>query len=111
MNDIEKMTPQQKSVLLARAMGCPAWITLPPGEWTEYNQFFNLYEVDSKGNPIHMPLAWRALQYFKNEGGNLKDTDYYEWLYFDDPAEALRFWLDKILAIGLDAGQIKLGAS
>jgi hypothetical protein len=128
MTDISKLSDQEKSVLLAKAMGCPAWITLPPGKWTEYNQFFNLYEVDSDGNPIHMPLAWRVLNWATEGDGNPNKIDglqprdillcrFSEWLVGfsgvgftiivkESPASAQRLWLDCILELTIEAGII-----
>lgn len=114
--DISKLSDEQKSVMLARAQGWRiidginiVWIEDPEIEGIQLfsvrkNALRDGRSEDYKTlfHPKNFPLAWRILQNFKNEGGNLKDTDIYEWLYMDDLAEAQRFFLDKIFFINVE---------
>jgi hypothetical protein len=135
--DISGLTPEQKSVLLAKAMGwtihesvealhIPLLIILPEGYSIDYTN--NLYE------PIAMAVAWRVLNWAikqmpietKPEGmiqytwaarlhhfwseSHWTDGGKH-WLFSMTPADAQRLWLDKILKLAIEAGIIDLAAA
>jgi hypothetical protein len=114
MMDISNLTDQEKSVLLAKAMGWPIeqglkvfgqidWIIPPEGD-----MIATLY------NPVNMALAWRVLNWAQEQQpeyvgqGFLDFWDVeYPHLYEFSPAEAQRLWLDKILELAIEAGLVK----
>ena len=81
----------------------------------------DLYEVDEKGDPFHMALAWRVLNWASEDKSPHPEEDdpirwkLHEWLTFNvgwldiqPPADAQRLWLDKILELTIEAGLIEV---
>ena len=102
--DICKMSDQEKSWHLCSVADIPKEKELsmsgdgPEWEFTTPN----LYEVDDDDNPIHMPLAWRVL----NWAETMFPPDYM-LAHGLPPADAQRLWLDKILELAIEAGIIE----
>ena len=129
MTDISKMTDQEKSVMLAKAMG---WVQqvrhygdesqvfiggetvaivdtdlIPADGLPEYYFMPNLYD------PANMVLAWRVLNWarvndaiFELAIDNHELGDhFFEWAS-ESPADAQRLWLDKILELAIETGII-----
>jgi hypothetical protein len=113
MND---MSDQEKSVLLAKAMGTTQFRQYDDGGDYIGNLIpppANLYD------PANMALAWRVLNW-----GMASDTLWKRladwWLYRDTPstdgwytmtlppAEAQRAWLDKVLELAIEADLIEV---
>ena len=95
--DVSKLSDQEKSVLLARAVGKPLSSSL----------FHNLY------NPTNMALAWRCLRWV-SQGYEDWRAEFQEWFAstaFELMGEehAQRIWLDRIFALAIDAGLISPG--
>ena len=91
------MNDQEKSVLLAKAMG-----------WTiEAPEYFDLYR------PKDMALAWRVLNW---AAVTMPQESYYlvplQGIVLDTeklpPPDAQRLWLDKILKLAIEAGLIEV---
>lgn len=119
MNDISKLTPQQKSVMLARLCG---W------QWVNRLDMHQMI-VDANGIMLcgggfhtlnlyeshNMALAWRVLNwgakklYTVDEWANdivfTTDTSAYN-LWDLPPADAQRLWLDKVLELAIEAGMV-----
>ena len=106
-------TDQQKSVLLAKAMG---W-KVPPDTWGDW------YFIASDGeritntnlyDPANMHLAWRVLNWaWQNKTLPTDDSSLWFWWHERNlpnlpPAHAQRLWLDKIFELAVEAGIIKL---
>lgn len=96
--DIKQMTPEEKSVMLARLVGEPV-------------------DCHCGNDPANMALAWRVGIW---AGDNLpkqsvtalndfwlrKDTYPYEVFMWYEP-EAQRLWLDRILQLAIDEGMVE----
>ena len=129
MMDISKMSDQEKSMLLARAMG---WkLEMRPDLQDElplmiFDDNIGISYADSLYRPANMALAWRVLNWAMNQpdpptsdqrlwswlahwwthGDSEYDPD--GWLLLEQsPADAQRFWLDKILEFAIEAGIIE----
>lgn len=121
------MNDQEKSVMLARAMGLEVYESkeayfkagMPhaieydvniehPAYFHAEHRLSNV--LPNYYDPVNMALAWTVLQHFKHEGGNLRDTDYDTWVDEDNAADAQRTWLDKIFYKSIEAGIIELEA-
>ncbi len=129
--DISKMSDQEKSVMLAKAMG---WGVNREGDHGSYDlwiedililqrvEYAKIGMLDSVLLNKHMPslyapanmaLAWKVAQW----GHTL--PEYTQWMlepnrlgtWFNftrmPPAEAQRLWLDKILELAIEAGMIE----
>ena len=109
---IDDMSDQEKSVMLARAMGwevtfaySPAhpqlWIPDDLAKAHKTKFIANLYD------PASMALAWRVLNWVAKWDLNQQSvyyTQFYGWwdnndLWAMPPAAAQRAWLDKILTL------------
>ena len=117
--DLTKLTDQEKSVMLARAMGWDVE-TKSANPWSAFtNDEPNYIEVifykDAEGYlhetcdfyTDHMEVAWRVLNWAA------KRFDIYEWWDVQDmpeeePAVAQRAWLDKILELCIEAGIVEV---
>ena len=129
---IDKMTDQEKSVLLSQLCGWlkqyenegNAWGFTPGGGLDDYYSHLctllnykpehvtpNLYD------PANMALAWRVLNWATEELPGkpgirqklfaiLWTEDGEDLLYGQEPATAQRRWLDKILTLAIEAGLI-----
>ena len=103
------LTDQQKSVLLAKAMGWhPADKMTVQGHYME--RYHDLYD------PAKMHLAWRvmnwAMQLPAKPHQPSMNAWLFEWWYEVNlpnlpPAHAQRLWLDKIFALAVEAGIIE----
>lgn len=129
MKQIEAMTEQEKSVILARLCG---WLKtdeyfysyFPPfGQGVSVNRTKGYVETDifdtkklhgcrTLYHVLSMPLAWYVLNWAMS---NLDKEDYdYQMSRFIEfsefetmpPQEAQRLWLDKILNLALETGMI-----
>lgn len=116
------------------------WTTVPGLMFDEKIQWadevfpnLNLYAVSATGGePLHMPLAWRVLNWAtstiaqkKEQAMSLNDMDL--WCYWREgevglreimglaqklgPADAQRAWLDKILSLAIEAGRLNATAT
>lgn len=110
MND---MSDREKSVLLAKAMRW--YVTVHDkrcaisslGERLGVTDYpLNLYD------PENMALAWRVLNHFSWVDIALKIVlqDTVKNSIHDDPADAQRLWLDKVLELAIEIGIITLEA-
>jgi len=122
MSTIEKMTDQEKSVFLAKAMGKPLWIIRLDVSMMgiEDSTISNLYD------PANMSLAWMCLNWASERDDDIDDYSYpyyyaqgVEELFDTDveikdqiwamsPAVAQCLWLDKILELAIEAGLVEL---
>lgn len=133
MMDITDLTDQQKSVMLAKAMGKYENVpllqvvdALVDGVRKHYwlhngvvEEIPNLYEVDENGDPLYMPLAWRVLNWgiehpWNNVPGYTITGNVAILRLFENarmikmsPADAGRRWLDKILELSLEEGRYR----
>ena len=127
--DISKMTDQVKSVLLAKAMGLEIgehpiyeidWFFKIPEDWDwECEWECDLYRAS------RMAIAWRVLNWASSRDDAIDDYSFpyilsegvesFFTLNLDDdlaiwkmpPEMALRFWLDEILELAIEAGIIE----
>jgi hypothetical protein len=108
---IDKLTPEQKSVLLAKAMGLEiktldfkddTFFVVPKDwgmEWEWYEDFYD---------SANMALAWRVLNWAHEQNPT------WDWMALtlkalrSGPADAQRLWLDKTLELAIDAGIVEL---
>ena len=116
--DIDNLTDQEKSVLLAKAMGNPIGFRQPPGV-REFHPV-NLYY------PVNMVFAWLCLNWASEQDleidsysypyvvaqgvAELFDTDVEirDQIWAQSPADAQRLWLDRILELAIEAGLVEL---
>jgi hypothetical protein len=122
MTDITKLTDQEKSVMLARAMGL--FTNYDISNWSEWEREQLQHEAHSKDGlnlykVINFPLAWRVLNWAWNLDPSdklLASMGLYSWheeiawiVDFDKPpAEAQRLWLDCILKLAVESGVIEI---
>ena len=127
---IDKLSDQEKSVMLARAMGWESFIgeitkqvfVILPGD--KFHRIGELYD------PANMALAWRVLNWASldsnvgipfakwlmkviavqyTDNGDLdiiRHTPNWAYLFNLPPADAQRAWLDKILTLAIEAGMV-----
>ena len=131
--NINEMSGQEKSVLLAKAMGLEIephfahphdiFIKIPP----EWDYEWELLEGDFYTAP--MEISWRVLnwaaeneglcQYFSehrvwcSEHTQWETTELHHWwpiqeLFDIKPAEAQRLWLDMVLTLVIEAGLVEV---
>ncbi len=112
------LTDQEKSDLLCNLAGMPKGqfgITGPEGPEWEF-VWPDLYEVDEDGDPLHLPLAWKVLNWWTEDEA---DRPWVQWAEFSGfwedgfltqlpAADAQRLWLDKILKLAIDADLVEL---
>lgn len=131
--NIENMTDEQKSVMLAELCGWKytydgithSWYSsndaLDPSGFS-YHEWQRVGTVDfaviplNLYDPANMALAWRVLNFAEINGGQLscgielaieRDTGAsIKDLITLPPAEAQRLWLDKILTLAIEAGMV-----
>jgi hypothetical protein len=119
MTDISEMTEQEKSVLLARAMGWDIGkhgCIFPPNE--DISNYIDTGDNESLYDPANMALAWRVLNWALNywfeigeaEGLDIKFDVRDEYIEImnavqehEPPADAQCLWLDKILELTIEA--------
>ncbi len=108
---LRTMTSQQKSVLLARAMG---WEVSPLGSIfpTEGDGHIAIHPESSLYDPNEMALAWRCLRWV-SQGYEDWRAEFQEWFAstaFELMGEehAQRIWLDHVLKLAIDEGLIPL---
>jgi hypothetical protein len=132
MMNIDEMTDQEKSVLLARAVGwefsrheCgePRWSWVDEnGQQISGSIHDRVVQVsDDRSSlvspmlysPQRMALAWRVLNWAVSDPGFGWEVDGWLWndgLGYDlpnlEPADAQRQWLDKVLELAIEAGLI-----
>ena len=107
------MTEQQKSVLLAKAMG---WEVSPLGSIfpTEGEGHVAIHPESSRYDPNEMALAWRVLNWW----ANIEPRPQEQWeiflgwwalmeVYTMPANEVQRAWLDKIIILVIEAGLVK----
>lgn len=135
--DIKTLTDEQKSVMLAQAMGIHVeadyiyvqyWgieeglyddYEYPPSELTGiytiggWDRKYGVY-LRSFYDPANMPMAWRVLNWANNTAFGTGKLDGYPWWHnfvadmrLLPPAAAQRAWLDKILELAIEAGLIE----
>ena len=114
MNEIENLTKQEKSVLLAKAMGKPFWIIRPDMATMDMKEstIINIYK------PIHMALAWTCLNWAWQQTKTLHEKRSEEWIAKIDQVlvdywcgggdRAQCAWLDKILELAIEARLVEL---
>ena len=108
--DISSLTDQEKSVLLAKAMGLEI---SPNGTYFKHLPDWNQEYIWGNNfyDPANMALAWRSLNWADQQRA-LSDrlADYFiaYLLWIEPPADAQRLWLDKILELALEAGIVEL---
>lgn len=113
---IDKLSDQEKSVMLAKAMGkspqnrqaVPDWMIEIPGIARNDKELesvvFNLYD------PENMALAWRVLNWVNYTPlSGAWNVWFYDQLWmWVPPADAQRKWLDKVLELAIEAGLVEL---
>ena len=120
MMDISKMSDQEKSVLLAKAMGWktplrkdmddPKPLIIPP-------EGDGILWADSLYDPVNMALAWRVLNWaytslpvWKHEKYLTEGQQWESWfvrnIELGEP-NAQRLWLAKILELAIETGIIE----
>ena len=115
--NIDEMNDEEKSVLLAKAMGNPISFAMPGNSddtTAEYPFNLNLYDA------ANMALAWRVLNWANEQHAPDPQEEYIAdevqeymrffgaWLSILPPDEAQRNILDKILSLAIEAGLVKL---
>lgn len=114
---MDKLTDQEKSVMLARLCGWVVSIAMPGTKYesasiyTHYGErCSNLYDTKN------MALAWRALNWAASQGITTQIHVIYQykkgdWARMIDlaPADAQRAWLDYILRKAIEAGMVENG--
>lgn len=127
--EISKLTPVQKSVMLAKLM--PEWDTMGyPYDQTEVfhretgkplfllTKNTNFYTVDEDGNPHSMAWAWRVLNWAITRSPEVGQENFHIGvkemvngflLYWATRplAEAQTAWLDEILELAIGAGMVQ----
>ena len=111
MNEIDKMTDNEKSVLLARAMG---WKLNDNVVYDVFDEFNLNVEYETLYDTANMSLAWRVLNWAEENHLTYKDdmiSRRYVLPMLDlfklPPAAAQRLWLDKILELAIEAGLVE----
>ena len=109
--NIEDMTDQEKSVMLARAMG---WEVLPAGHIfpPEGPGHVAIHPESSLYHVNEMALAWRVLNWVDEMEDKGLITTFNDWWhkyhwYAEPPEVAQREWLDKILSLAIEAGIVE----
>ena len=110
---VDEMNDQEKSALLAKAMG---WETRPYADGTdwfrptkEHEYIYDLYATNRRTkDPLHMALAWRVHIWALDVSDDYSiqwylDGDLRIWEYPD----AQRRWLDEILSMLIEAGLVE----
>ena len=112
--DLTKLSDEEKSVLLARAMGWEIRLigasscVIDNGEYLKVNalEYPDLYD------PHDMALAWRVLNWATDTERRNNEEMCLWWeearLHNRTPADAQRLWLDKILELAIEAGIVEL---
>ena len=119
---MDNLTPQQKSVMLAKAMGWEVWnqhgvMTFRPPEGLDPELFReNTIGIVDLYHPANMALAWRVLNWAMSPHHSpwvfalaVGDFELEGFLYEAElwkipPADAQRLFLDKILELAIEAG-------
>ena len=106
---MQEMSDQEKSVLLAKAMGwtvrdivgLPADIFAPPDIWVRAGSLYD---------PANMALAWRVLNWIGTQGlDDIMASWFQEFgCIHIQPSLAQRLWLDKILELAIEAGLVEV---
>ena len=117
--DLTKLTDQEKSVMLARAMGGGEntfkWWTIEfAKEGDIYTHAIPADLVVNFYDPANMALAWRVLNWAASQreyrqewsGWMIDCIDANELV--EKPAVAQRAWLDHILEMAIEAGIVEL---
>lgn len=133
--DISELSEQQKSVMLARAMGWEYGIvgddvghgiaTMRDSKgdmiWLEDFEYPAAYPYKNLYDPANMALAWGVLNWAWNQTGQhdndpLDERQSQEWIlkidqvlcdyWCDDPAKAQAVWLDLVLELAIKAGLV-----
>ena len=125
--DLTKLTDQEKSVMLARAMGWSVRHDAHNPDLShvcnerglkEYSQYYNRVGhnpwsiMTNLYDPANMALAWRVLNWAFDVSPYFLPPYWYRdhWEEYPGlaPADAQRAWLDKILALAIEAGIVEL---
>ena len=104
--DINKLSDEEKSVLLAKARGWTvheafggqADIFAPPDQWVERGDLYN---------PLNMALAWDIHLWLIGFDDELITWEYIAWWNDETPwlkSDFQRLLLDKILTLAIEAG-------
>ena len=106
-----ELTDQEKSVMLARAMG---WTISPQDVGVLFRPDESERWIANLYAPAHMALAWRVLNWVTHSAriGARFDIWFSRELHGLDflrykPADAQRAWLDKILQLAIEAGIVE----
>ena len=105
--NIDEMSDNQKSKLLARAMGMR--IVFNPTQIVETAQSQESDGLDYVGlnfySTANMALAWSCLNWWGETQDNESFAAYWDTndLWLASPAEAQRIWLNRILELAIDA--------
>ena len=118
--NLEDMSDQEKSVMLAKAMG---WEIVPHPIYSDDSPLFKIpnskewgWELDDNFyDQMNMALAWRVLNWLGIWDQNSQWTQYTQFwgwwdqndLWLTSPADAQRLWLDKILSLAIEAGIVE----
>ena len=112
---IDKMKPEEKSVVLARLCG---WHVERTGSdiWVSNSENDYLFKIRLSGpgylyNYKWMFLAWRVLNWACENFSTNDYIDIVRWFWGSQnfrvpPAEAQTAWLDKILSLAIEAGMV-----
>ncbi len=117
--NIKDLTDQEKSELLIKRIGEGGEPMLLFGNHLhftkpDYDDLDDLYKLDRHGNPLHLPQAWRVLNWayavLEDQGRHHMFLDW--WiianLHVKSLSVAMRLWLDKILELAIEAGIVEL---
>ena len=124
---IDKLSDQEKSVMLAKAMGWTALYWSNRDFWSSWYHLVdeNNRKIKRRGihkntgdvfhslmvdlyKPSNMALAWRVLNWAHETGLCRRYADGVgkNIHFWDAPADAQRAWLDKILTLAIEAGLV-----
>jgi hypothetical protein len=116
------MSDQEKSVMLARAMGWHqdidggwAWTIQPNTLYLGSYSAVNFKPPPDLYDPANMALAWRVLQWHWESDKHDFHADFDDWWHGQSEpmyakADAQRAWLDKCLSLAVEAGLVEVEA-
>lgn len=131
--NIDKMSDEQKSVMLAKLCGWSFFehmqyyyyllVDAYDNELAYLPDYYNEFENDGNGrpnlyDPANMSLAWKCIEWVTAPPKTLKmseaalNTKFGYWwqgnaMWAETAADAQRAWLDKILSLAVEAGMVE----